>query len=599
MAADAGAIRAGSAFVELFADSSGLAAGLKDATAKVRAWGSAVTGVGVGLAAAGTSILAPLLHAAKASAERGRGFLELQQRVGGTVEGLSALAFAAEHSGVETGDLERGLRILGRELSGLEKLSSRSADAFAALGVDAGELIKLPLEEKVNVLADAFQRAEGTAKAQGAAFAIFGRQGPALLPLLNKGRAGIAELTDEAARMGKVVTTEGAKAGRDFSIAWSKAASSLAAPLKILGGALIPGITLLADAVTAGVRPFILFVKENRQAGVVFAALGAALVGVGTALTVFSKAAAIGRTALHVLLAPVNLLWSTLGLVLGVVSTLVPILLSPWGLLAAAIALVVHQSDAFWRSLQTLGGLFGELRGLGVELWGDIRQALEDQDFQGAIEIAGAGMKLAWVKIVEALTKTWNDFLDNTFVGRTVKKVTELDEWLKKNAPFTLRPGADVLADLLQGADVVSPEVANWIRRNLRLGLPGGPPPPPGAPPGPEEDVLGNIFGLVSDEERAARAALDAALAAQRERAGRRAAEGDVLGRLFGGVVAAAAPEELARRVSVAGQFGGAGAEQAFGAGGPLDQIEKNTRAAAEKLDRVIEELREGGFDFF
>ena len=56
--ANTGAIKAGAAFVELFSDSSKLDRGLKDASKKLKEWGSSIATVGGSVFAAGTAGLA-------------------------------------------------------------------------------------------------------------------------------------------------------------------------------------------------------------------------------------------------------------------------------------------------------------------------------------------------------------------------------------------------------------------------------------------------------------------------------------------------------------------------------------------------------------
>jgi hypothetical protein len=59
MEGKSGAIRAGRAFVELFADGSKLVRGLKSAAGKLKAFGSQVRNLGLGLMAAGSAVSPP------------------------------------------------------------------------------------------------------------------------------------------------------------------------------------------------------------------------------------------------------------------------------------------------------------------------------------------------------------------------------------------------------------------------------------------------------------------------------------------------------------------------------------------------------------
>ena len=67
----AGAIRAGRAFVELFADDSKLVRGLKRASAKLKAFGESVRNMGLKIAGLGTAIATPLLASANAALDCG------------------------------------------------------------------------------------------------------------------------------------------------------------------------------------------------------------------------------------------------------------------------------------------------------------------------------------------------------------------------------------------------------------------------------------------------------------------------------------------------------------------------------------------------
>ncbi len=67
----AGGIRAGRAYVELTADDSKLAAGLRSAQRKLQAFGASVRSIGTQVAAAGAAILVPLALMTKRFAATG------------------------------------------------------------------------------------------------------------------------------------------------------------------------------------------------------------------------------------------------------------------------------------------------------------------------------------------------------------------------------------------------------------------------------------------------------------------------------------------------------------------------------------------------
>ena len=105
-----GAIRAGRAFVELFADDSKLVRGLKRAAAKLQAFGASVRNMGLKLAALGAAVVTPLLASTKVFAKMGDDLAKMAARTGFSVETLSELGFAADLGGASMADLEKSIR---------------------------------------------------------------------------------------------------------------------------------------------------------------------------------------------------------------------------------------------------------------------------------------------------------------------------------------------------------------------------------------------------------------------------------------------------------------------------------------------------------
>ena len=94
--ANAQGIRAGEAFVELFADDSRLVKGLKKASARLKGWGESVTAAGKSMLAGGGAILGALAGSAKVFADMGSELSDMSTRTGVSVEALSELGYAAK-----------------------------------------------------------------------------------------------------------------------------------------------------------------------------------------------------------------------------------------------------------------------------------------------------------------------------------------------------------------------------------------------------------------------------------------------------------------------------------------------------------------------
>jgi len=215
----AGAIRAGKAFVELGLDKDPLVRGLKSAGADLKRFGASMTAVGTKMMAVGGGILAPLLGAAKSFASMGDQLDKMSQRTGVAVESLSELRFAAEQSGASVEDLagviQKMNRRVGRITAG-EGTASQVA-ALQELGLSIERLSGMNPEERFLAIADAMASYGDQAAAAGLAQRAFGTGVDALLPLIMQGSAGIAELREEARRLGITMSTEDAKAAAELT----------------------------------------------------------------------------------------------------------------------------------------------------------------------------------------------------------------------------------------------------------------------------------------------------------------------------------------------------------------------------------------------
>jgi len=165
--------------------------------------------IGVGLSAAGLTAFF------KSGIDKADELGKLSQKVGVTVESLSALKFAADLSDVSIEQLQTSLVQLAKHAVEAQAGGNESADAFNALGIavnDAAGQLK-PTEELLLAVAERFAGMEDGAGKTAIAMRLFGRSGAELIPLLNQGRAGIEALRKEAV----ITSTEMARAAEQFN----------------------------------------------------------------------------------------------------------------------------------------------------------------------------------------------------------------------------------------------------------------------------------------------------------------------------------------------------------------------------------------------
>jgi len=141
------------------------------------------------------------------------------QSIGMTVDKLTALQYAADMSGVSQEQLTTALTITAKNAALAAEGTGSAADAYAELGIsvkDADGKMKAS-NILIDEVADKFAKMPDGVKKTSLAVQLFGRQGAAMIPMLNEGSQGIKTLTDEARVLGIVLDTETAQAAEQFN----------------------------------------------------------------------------------------------------------------------------------------------------------------------------------------------------------------------------------------------------------------------------------------------------------------------------------------------------------------------------------------------
>ncbi|MDH4203815.1 MAG: hypothetical protein OEV87_13115, partial [Phycisphaerae bacterium] len=167
-------IRAGRAFVELFADDSKLVRGLRSAERKLRAFGNGIRTLGLKMMAIGAGLLTPLIGSAKAFSKMGDEVAKMSKRTGLSVETLSELKFVASQTGTEFATLENGVRKMQRSIYDAGRGLSTAVDALADLGLTYKDLEGLSPEEQFKLLAERISKIKDPTKKAAIAMSLFG-----------------------------------------------------------------------------------------------------------------------------------------------------------------------------------------------------------------------------------------------------------------------------------------------------------------------------------------------------------------------------------------------------------------------------------------
>lgn len=330
MASDRG-IRAGRAFVELFADDTKLVRGLRLAERKLRAFGQKVSRLGGSMMKLSAVVVGPLLAASKAFSSMGDEVAKMSKRTGVSVESLSQLRFVASQTGTEFGAMENALRKMQRSIYDAGRGLSTQTDALSDLGLAFKDLDGLSPEDQFKLLADRIGGVSDPTKKAAIAMSLFGRAGTAMLPMFAQGAAGIEALMVEADRLGLTISGKDAKAAEVFTDVLDTLWKSVKMGVFHIGAALAPAIQQAAQAMTEIVAKASAWIQQNQQilvtvlkVGAAVGAAGAALMALGLVMQGVAMTIGVVTKALVILLSPV-------GMVIGAVVALGTVLVSVFG----------------------------------------------------------------------------------------------------------------------------------------------------------------------------------------------------------------------------------------------------------------------------
>ena len=213
--------------------------------------------------------------------------LKFSIRIGSTVEDLSRLGFVAERSGVSVETLNSSLQRQTNRVGLAIEGNTRYIQVLSDLGIQISEIENLSPDETFLRIVQAMEGLESQTKRVTAAQALWGREGTALLQIVDAGTQGIEEMMMRADELGLTLTTQAAQGSAKFNDALTDLTSSLRGLANTVLPLLLPPLTALVDFATAAVQslkriadniaePFRRAARFMRELGILPAARAAA-----------------------------------------------------------------------------------------------------------------------------------------------------------------------------------------------------------------------------------------------------------------------------------------------------------------------------------
>lgn len=179
--------------------------------------------------------------------ERGDELVKLSDRMHTTVESLTQLQYAAKLSDISFESLSGSLDIMSKNIGMAADGTGRAQKILELLNLSAKDLVKLPLDNQLGLIADKIAGLGSSTEQTQVAMQIFGGEGAKLVPILNKGAAGIEELRKQADALGVTLSTETAKSLAESADSVKKLSAAWEAFSAAISAKAAPAITRLLD----------------------------------------------------------------------------------------------------------------------------------------------------------------------------------------------------------------------------------------------------------------------------------------------------------------------------------------------------------------
>lgn len=189
----------------------------------------------------------------------GKSTLMLERQLGVTAETASSLIAVTSRFGVDADGASKSFGLLAKQVTAAAQGNKTAEATFAHFGLTVTDSAGKTKDFNTifGEIADKFKNAPAGMDKTAEAMKLFGRSGKDMIPILNLGSSGIADLEAKAKSMGVVLSQGNVDAIRRLTIAQTDWHESIEGIKISIGNALIPHLTAMTEATTKDVIPAI------------------------------------------------------------------------------------------------------------------------------------------------------------------------------------------------------------------------------------------------------------------------------------------------------------------------------------------------------
>jgi len=200
----------------------------------------------------------------KAFEATGKETMKLQRFMGGTAEEASRLGHAFTMSGIDSETSAKNIGILSKHLVANDKAAKGMGVAYR----DAHGKLK-PMDQILPGIADKFKNMPNGPEKTALALKLFGRGGAAMIPMLNKGSAGLKAMAAESDKLGTTLSGKDLEAVKQSTINKRKMAAAVKGLQIAIGKNLLPIIqkmvTWFTERIVPAIGRVITLIEKNKD----------------------------------------------------------------------------------------------------------------------------------------------------------------------------------------------------------------------------------------------------------------------------------------------------------------------------------------------
>ena len=250
--------------VKIGAVTTGFSKGLNRSSKLSAGFGKSLAGLAVKVAGVAAAFLAAKKAFGAVAAQFGEidKIAKFAKQTGVATESLVAFGHAGSLAGVSGEQVNKGIQRMTRQIGEANAGITTAARGFEMLGLDTEKLAAMSPEQQFGLIADKIKSIKDPAQRAAAAYAIFGRSGQDMIPMLMEGSAAMDAARREADALGMTFSAVDAAKIEQSNDAWHRVKMAVSGVVRMFTIHLAPAFSTIGTRFVEFAKLVVAKVKE-------------------------------------------------------------------------------------------------------------------------------------------------------------------------------------------------------------------------------------------------------------------------------------------------------------------------------------------------